>query len=107
MSDCSNIIERKHNMSYHTHHLNTFVLGNHKALSQRFRDSITAQRWKPVIYMPNKEGIMSDIVHYMEPTLPETSSFKDKRYPKLDFSPFSGYFGVECQDLINGARIDP
>ena len=55
--------------------------------------------------MPNSDGIMTDIVPYIEQTLPQLIKFKAKGFPKSGFFQFPGYSGVECQDLIIEALI--
>ena len=55
--------------------------------------------------MPNSDGIMTDIVPYIEPTLTQQIDFKAKEFPKSASFQFPGYSGVECQDLIIEALI--
>ena len=55
--------------------------------------------------MPNSDGIMTDIVPYIEPTLTQLIEFKAKGFPKSAFFHFAVNYGIHSQDFIIEALI--
>ena len=57
-------------------------------------------RWRPEIYMPNKDGIITDFVPFITPTASQQVSFYGSGYPENASFCFHGYHGIVDKDRI-------
>ena len=70
------------------------------SFEKRYWDLKDEIKWKPEIYMPNKDGIITDFVPFITPTATQQITFLGSGYPENASFCFHGYHGIVDKDRI-------
>ena len=71
-----------------------------QSFEMRYSDMMDVIRWRPVIYMPNKDGIITDFLPFMPPTVSQQVTIFGSGYPENASFCFHGYHGIVDKDRI-------